>query len=590
MKVDQAVKFAKKKTEEGFVEEATRIYADILTKFPTNKNALKGIQNLKGISTKITNNIQNPSNEQMHMVLSLYNQGDYHQVLAQTNALLKLYPNSDILYNIFGAANIALQQFHSAVECYKKAISINPSNIDAHNNLGLALQGKGDLDAAIESYKKVLKIDQDFAEVYYNMGLAFEGKGDPKSAIYSYKKAIRMKPDNADAHNNLGLVFQGEGEVEAAIDSFKQALQIRPDYAEAYNNMGFTLQAKGDFDAAIDSYKKAISINPDNVDALNDMGLALQKKGDLEAAIDGFEKALQIKPDYTDAKTNLVTLLSNYIPKKEVSHPIAEAERKIRVLDLKYSTSKRISDNEVISLFVQSSKILKSFKLKIDTLHSQIYRRNTIESNCRRHMGIFELHQVIPEFCFGCYKVQVEPSSFIDLMKLHVVFDKLKLEENNSRKCMVELRPEISGFYKGLVYCDSLEQANTIAEHLDHIIKENIGSQVSAKIKRGCSEYPISFPDYKEINYSGPQLMNYNQDWKSIEEDYDKKHPAQVEQNRITTPNGLSLNDFLIMRNWFDYAKGIGDESANLIDKTGVFSNKMYNSAKMRTNMHPFNH
>ena len=84
--------------------------------------------------------------------------------------------------------------------------------------------------------------------------------------------------------------------------------------------------------------------------------------------------------------------------------------------------------------------------------------------------------------------------------------------------------------------------------------------------------------------------MNYNQDWKSIEEDYDKKHPAQVTQNRISTPNGLSLNDFLIMRNWFDYAKGIGDESANLIDKTGVFSNKMYNSAKMRTNMHPFNH
>ena len=86
---------------------------------------------------------------------------------------------------------------------------------------------------------------------------------------------------------------------------------------------------------------------------------------------------------------------------------------------------------------------------------------------------------------------------------------------------MIELRSEISGFYKGLIYCSSLEEAYQIADYLEMIVKETFGSELPLAVKRGCSEYPVSFPEYKAINKSGTQLMKYNEDWKSIEEDYD---------------------------------------------------------------------
>ena len=41
-------------------------------------------------------------------------------------------------------------------------------------------------------------------------------------------------------------------------------------------------------------------------------------------------------------------------------------------------------------------------------------------------MSIFKEHGIIPEFCFSCFKVQVEPNSVIDLIKLFVVFDYFK--------------------------------------------------------------------------------------------------------------------------------------------------------------------
>ena len=86
-------------------------------------------------------------------------------------------------------------------------------------------------------------------------------------------------------------------------------------------------------------------------------------------------------------------------------------------------------------------------------------------------MSIFKEHGIIPEFCFSCFKVQVEPNSVIDLIKLFVVFDELDLDENNTRKCYVELRPNVSGFYKGLIYCNSVKQAKNIAKYVDLIIK-----------------------------------------------------------------------------------------------------------------------
>ena len=86
---------------------------------------------------------------------------------------------------------------------------------------------------------------------------------------------------------------------------------------------------------------------------------------------------------------------------------------------------------------------------------------------------------------------------------------------------MIETRPKTSGFYKGLIYCSNLEEAYQIANYLEIVLKENIKSELHVSVKRGCSEYPVSFPEYKAINKSGTQLMEYNEDWKSIEEDYD---------------------------------------------------------------------
>ena len=248
---------------------------------------------------------QDPNQEHLQSIISLFNQGQLQQALSESSQLLERFPNSVILYNIAGACNAGLMQFDAAINNYKKALKINPYYADAYSNMGNVLKDKGDLEAAIENYKQALKIKPDYAQAYNNMGNALKDKGDLEAAIQSYKQALKIKPDYAQAYSNMGIALKGKGDLNAAISSYKQALKIKPDYAQAYNNMGNALSEKGDLEAAIENYKQALKIKPDYVQAYNNIGIALKDKGDLEAAIESYKQVLKIKPDYAEVYRNL---------------------------------------------------------------------------------------------------------------------------------------------------------------------------------------------------------------------------------------------------------------------------------------------
>ena len=241
LKLNSALRMAKHKSEENKTDEATAIYRDILRKFPKNKKALEGIRLLEIVRTKKANKRQNPSTEHMQAIVSLYNQERYQETLIQIKDLLRFFPNSDSLYNILGAVNVALQQFQPAIEYYKKAIEKNPVSAEFYYNLGLAFHYLKDIDHAIASYQKAIKIKPDYLEAYCNIGMSLAEKDDLEKAIENYKMAIKIQPDHAGTYCNLGIALSNKGDLKGAIAAYKKALKINPDFEEVYNNIGAAL-------------------------------------------------------------------------------------------------------------------------------------------------------------------------------------------------------------------------------------------------------------------------------------------------------------------------------------------------------------
>ncbi|MFL2583429.1 MAG: tetratricopeptide repeat protein [Gammaproteobacteria bacterium] len=493
-----------------------------------------------------------PPQELLNSLLGYYQNGRFNDAEKLAEQITQEFPEHQFAWKVLGAILGTTGRKSEAVDANQTAVALSPQDAEAHSNLGITLQELGRLDEAEASLNQAIALKPDFAEAHFNLGITLKELGRLEEAVASCNQAIALNPDNAKAHFNLGVILQELGRLDEAEASLNQAIALKPDFAEAHFNLGNTLQELGRLDEAEASYNQAIAL----------------------------------KPNYTEAHQNLLELLTSYISKNDSSQPIVKVDQEIKEIYRKDKISGAISNNKIVDLFCKSLDIITKHDLNLETDLSQTFRRNSVHLNCKRHMQIFNKFNVIPEFCFGCYKVQVEPRSVIELIKLLVVFDQIKLCENNIRKCMIETRLEISGFYKGYIYCSSVEEAYQIADDLEIVVKEKIGSEVPLMVKRGCSEYAIVFPDYKKINRSETQLMHYNNDWRLVEEDYDSKNSIKNKRRINPSLSCLSLSDVLIIRNWIDYAKGIGDPSAQLLNQDRIFSQRMYKIGKTRLETH----
>ena len=311
LKLDQALRLAKKKIKEGFEEEAKGIYQAILAKYPKNKKAIEGIKILVGGAVSKVTKGQEPTQDQQQQLIKQYKQGQHQQALENAKKLLLIFPSSATLYSICGAANAALGQHDAAIISYKNALKIKPDFADAYYNMGNILKDTGNLESAINNYKKALKIQPDYSAAYNNMGNALQDRGDLQGAIFCYKKFVAIQPNSAEAYLNLAIAQDGIDNPVAAIHNYKKALKIRPDYTEAYINIGAIMQSQGDPESALDSYKEALKIEPELADAYFNIGISQEYLGDFENAINSYKKALEINPDYTDAYNKMGLVFEN---------------------------------------------------------------------------------------------------------------------------------------------------------------------------------------------------------------------------------------------------------------------------------------
>ena len=437
--------------------------------------------------------------------------------------------------------NLALQNqkeknFFKAKKLYLEILDSNPNFLEANNNLGLLFELDKEYDKARECYEKILKINPKILSAQFNLGLVFQKMGENKKAKDCYKKAIKLNPKLVNVQYNLGLVYQKMGENEKAKKCYKKAIELNPKLVIAYNNLGIVYSNLGEYNLAIESY----------VDAL------------------------EIDKEFKNAKENLIQSLTCSNSKRENS--IVNAHNNLKKLHKNFNSLECLKINNLNYILKESNKILRNIKESISNIEydeTQTYRRNAVDLNCKRHHDVFGELNLIPRSCFSCFKIQIEPKSVIDLIKLFFIFDNSLFENNNWRKCMIELRNGVPGAYKGFIYCSSNDEADKILNQITPLLKNHL--IYNAKIKRGCTEFYEKFPNYKEINNTENNFMHYDPSWEQEERKYDLKKNLKKKISKETL-SGLSISDFLIINNWLNYAKTIGDLSYEKIIDNFLYS------------------
>jgi len=171
-----------------------------------------------------------------------------------------------------------------AVDAYRKALQIDPSNNNLRRNIvnifirkgefDIALQeyldwarscqDRGALDDALSVYQEILNLESAAAkksflagqrggsgeqirdlvnsikgEIYYNMGIILQSKGHLDESIQYLRACLDISPQDAKIHMALGQAYMKKGMDKEAVGEFQEVVRLAPtDAAYAYEMLG----------------------------------------------------------------------------------------------------------------------------------------------------------------------------------------------------------------------------------------------------------------------------------------------------------------------------------------------------------------
>ncbi len=401
--------------------------------------------------------------------------------------------------------------------------------------------------------------------------------GKFSEALEKTKQISKIYSNENIVSKLFASIYFNLGQWENSIKYFKKTLLFEKEKFKTYTNLGVALFKLGKINDSINAFKDSIKDNKNFFLAHNNIGISYLEIGKLDEAINHFVISLKLNHNDRNAKSNIINIFNIKKP-KNISHPLIELNNKIRNIKYDKEIDSIFTNQKIKIILEKANEFLNKFDEKLFSNETQIFRKNSNNLNCNRHFKVFNEFKIIPKFCFSCFKVQINVKNVADLIKLHFLFDKLKLKKNNTRKCMIEIRKEIKGNYKGYIYCNGVNEAEIIMEDIQNKLINQKIVDFKITIKHGCSEFYVPYPQFEKVSFNNEEVMKYKEEWTDKEDYIDSLEPQRLKIDKkiyFQSLNGINLSDILVINNWIDYAETIGDYSYKKLLKKKIQSSRI---------------
>ena len=261
---------------------------------------------------------------------------------------------------------------------------------------------------------------------------------------------------------------------EDEIKTYEKSLNIKLEKFKIYINIGVILFKLGKISESIVTFKKSIEYNPNFSLAYNNLAISYLELGMFQESSEFFALALKLNKNDLSAQKHLINIFNLISPVNRSENSLINLNFKIKNIIKNLKISNFYVAENIKEILNECKKLISNNGINITYNETQIFRKNSKNLNCYRHFKVFNEFNVIPKYCFSCYKIQINLFTIIDLIKLYFIFDTIYLKNNNMRKCMIETRNQITGNYKGYIYCDGLDEANNLTKLIDDEMKKLI--------------------------------------------------------------------------------------------------------------------
>jgi len=198
---------------------------------------------------------------------------DYEELLEMKNPLSQ----SHVKKMQKAAELISKAEYHSTREEYKSILSDHPLHTEALLGTALCSNSLQEFSTALTFLNKLLKLEPQNVHALNQAGMALAGNGELESAKSSFALAVEKNPELIDAQRNYGDVLIETGEFEAGITVFQTILKNHPDDIPSLLYMSDIYLETGRLEEATDFINKVLQLDKGNE-------LALQLRSVIESS------------------------------------------------------------------------------------------------------------------------------------------------------------------------------------------------------------------------------------------------------------------------------------------------------------------
>lgn len=188
-----------------------------------------------------------------------------------------------------------------AIECYLKALSVNPNLVEAHYNLANTLMADYAYQRALTHYQKATSLRPDVSIFHFALGKLYSRLNQSDEAIVSLDKAIALDKENHEAYFQKALVLEAKGLNDSAIELLTEFINEKPNVEKGYHHLGQLYDNQGKLKKATRVYQTAISHLPNSANLRLSLAFLYLKRGKFDESITQFCELLTIEPSNGNA-------------------------------------------------------------------------------------------------------------------------------------------------------------------------------------------------------------------------------------------------------------------------------------------------
>ena len=227
-----------------------------------------------------------------------------------------------------------LRNWEDSLALWRHIARVAPGTPDAHNGLGVVLEGRGEHEQAIAAFRRAIAVGPNYADAHSNLGVVLNQVGQVEEAIQELWWASAHQPGSAQAAFQLGLALQHAGRLDEAAGQFQRALGIRPGYIVAIEQLGIVRVLQGHAKQGIALLRSALELAPSDARARFGLAVALRQVGGSDEEVrDLLRQAIRLRPGWAAPCNELAwQLATNPDPaSRDTAEALRLAERAVEL-------------------------------------------------------------------------------------------------------------------------------------------------------------------------------------------------------------------------------------------------------------------